>query len=96
MSHDLYASWATSELASRLSVNPSECFVNINTIGNYSIFASRESGRIWPIPDGRISIETQNNSRYEIALEMKRTNEGLHGILTAIGQSQAYNRKSVV
>jgi len=33
-----------------------------------------------------LSVDTQGK-RFEIALEMKRTNEGLHGVLTAIGQS---------
>lgn len=89
MSHDLYASWATAALAQELKIRPSECFSVLPSSNNFDIFANRESGRNWPIPDGRLSVDTQGQ-RFEIALEMKRTNEGLHGILTAIGQSQAY------
>ena len=88
MSHDLYASWATAELAQMFKANPDDCFAS-NPTDNYEVFANRESGRHWPIPDGRLSIDVLND-RFEMALEMKRTNEGLHGVLTAIGQSQAY------
>ena len=88
MSHDLYASWATAELAQMFKANPDNCFAN-NPTDTYEVFANRESGRHWPIPDGRLSIDVLND-RFEMALEMKRTNEGLHGVLTAIGQSQAY------
>jgi hypothetical protein len=88
MSHDLYASWATSELAKKYKINSAECFLT-EPDAEYEIFANRESGRNWPIPDGRLSVDYRNN-RYEVALELKRVNEGLHGILTAIGQSQAY------
>ncbi|MEJ6695652.1 MAG: hypothetical protein QNK51_07490 [Chitinophagales bacterium] len=88
MSHDLYASWATAELAQMFKANPNDCFA-LNPTSTYDVFANRESGRHWPIPDGRLSIDVVS-SRFEMALEMKRTNEGLHGVLTAIGQSQAY------
>ena len=93
MSHDIYANWATTELARLLKSNPTQCFRNGAPDGEYSIFANRESGRIWPIPDGRLSLDLQSN-RFEIAIEFKRTNEGLHGILTAIGQSEAYIHES--
>ena len=88
MSHDLYASWATAELAQMFKANPTNCFA-VNPTSTYDVFANRESGRHWPIPDGRLSIDVASD-RFEMALEMKRTNEGLHGVLTAIGQSQAY------
>lgn len=88
MSHDLYAAWATAELAQMFKTNPNDCFA-LNPTSTYDVFANRESGRHWPIPDGRLSIDVVSN-RFEMALEMKRTNEGLHGVLTAIGQSQAY------
>jgi len=91
MSHDLYASWATAEVSRMIRTNSNLLFSSpVNS--NFSVFANRESGRKWPIPDGRISSEVQSD-KFEIAVELKRTNEGLHGILTAIGQSQAYIHK---
>ena len=87
MNHDLYASWATAELSRMVKTAPNLMF-NIPA-SHLNIFANRESGRIWPIPDGRISAEITAN-KFEVAIELKRTNEGLHGVLTAIGQAQAY------
>ncbi len=92
MSHDLYASWATVEISRMIKAQPLVMFSTGVNSNNLNIFANRESGRKWPIPDGRISAEMQAN-KFEIAIEMKRTNEGLHGVLTAIGQSQAYIHK---
>jgi len=92
MSHDLYASWATAELTRHLKTTPIDCFQGQVNATQLSMYANRESGRVWPIPDGRISAEIQN-AKFEIAVELKRTNEGVHGILTAIGQSQAYLHK---
>lgn len=91
MSHDLYSAWATSEVSRMIKSNPA-ILINGGAASTFSVFANRESGRIWPIPDGRISAENQAD-KYEIAIELKRTNEGLHGVLTAIGQSQAYIHK---
>lgn len=91
MSHDLYAAWATSEISRMIKTNPT-LLINGGASSTFSVFANRESGRIWPIPDGRISVENLAD-KYEIGVELKRTNEGLHGILTAIGQSQAYIHK---
>lgn len=92
MSHDLYASWATIEISRMIKATPLVMLSTGINSSNLNVFANRESGRIWPIPDGRISAETPAN-KFEIAIEMKRTNEGLHGVLTAIGQSQAYIHK---
>jgi hypothetical protein len=91
MSHDLYAAWATSEVSRMIKSNP-HLLLTGGATNTFSVFANRESGRIWPIPDGRISAENQAD-KYEIGVELKRTNEGLHGVLTAIGQSQAYIHK---
>ncbi len=93
MSHDLYASWVTAELSSLLKSNTEIVFKDLGISSpDITSFANRESGRVWPIPDGRVSLDVQN-VKIEIALELKRTNEGLHGVLTAIGQSQAYLKK---
>lgn len=93
MSHDLYASWVTAELSS-LFKSDTEILFKGQSISSSQItsFANRESGRRWPIPDGRISISL-DLKEIEVALELKRTNEGLHGVLTATGQSQAYLKK---
>jgi hypothetical protein len=91
MSHDLYASWATQEVTRMLRTTPSSLFA-VGQHPNLNIYANRESGRVWPIPDGRITAEEQNKI-FEVAVELKRANEGLHGVLTAIGQSQAYIHK---
>lgn len=90
MSHDLYADWACLEVARLIRENPANYFQNSS--GEISAFATQEGGRSWPICDGVISV-TINDNQFNLALEMKRTNEGLHGVLTAIGQSQAYIHK---
>jgi hypothetical protein len=93
MSHDLYASWVTAELSALFKINTEILFEGLGiTSPEITSFANKESGRVWPIPDGRISIDVKK-VKIEIGLELKRTNEGLHGVLTAIGQSQAYLKK---
>jgi hypothetical protein len=92
MSHDLYASWATVEISRMVKADPLLLLATGVSASGLDVFANRESGRIWPIPDGRVTAETPA-IKFEVALEMKRTNEGLHGILTAIGQAQAYLHK---
>ena len=88
MSHDIQAAWATAELTRMIKADSSLLFITpISSV--FDAYANRESGRIWPIPDGRITSQAQSN-KFEVAVEFKRTNEGLHGILTAIGQAEAY------
>ncbi|MGN2611148.1 hypothetical protein [Aliivibrio fischeri] len=94
MSHDLYASWVTAELAKQVKVDTNILFdgQSVNT-RDITSFANREPGRQWPIPDGRITLSTANIDNIEVAIELKRSNEGLHGVLTAVGQAQAYLKK---
>jgi hypothetical protein len=90
MSHDIEAAWATTEIASIIKNDPVSC-IGKHLTANSSIIAGLDKRRIWPIADGLIKIEDPiNNINHSIAVEYKRTNEGLHGILTALGQSQAY------
>jgi len=91
--HDQFAAWATTELASEYKNNLDKCFASPPLVNSVSITAGREGGRKWPISDGVVAFEVDQkgfNKSYNIAVEMKREAEGLHGILTAIGQSLAY------
>lgn len=91
MSHDIEAAWASAEVVANLRDNPSLCFARPPSSG-ISIYASSEGRRHWPVSDGLIHIETRTLN-YNVAVEYKRKNEGLHGILTAIGQAHAYLHK---
>ncbi|QSB10848.1 hypothetical protein JTI58_04010 [Lysinibacillus fusiformis] len=91
MSHDLLASISSASIANILT-DQSTLFTS-ETINNLSIYASREGKTSWPFADGVIVIEEEATVKYKMAVEFKRVNEGIHGILTALGQSQAYLKK---
>lgn len=93
MSHDLEASYAAAEVASHWLANPGECFENMPAPANLSAWAAREGRNSWPHADGVIELGVTGTGNYSVAVEFKRPNEGLHGILTAIGQAHAYLRK---
>ena len=93
MGHDTEAAYASSEIAGILTANQNHFFGNIGQRGRWSIFAGREAGSVWPLADGVIQAENPSNKMVKIAFEYKRPNEGVHGILTAIGQSYAYLEK---
>ena len=92
MGHDIEASWAALEISRMLKSNPSFCFSTPPASSSLSVFPSGQGKRTWPIPDGIIQVENGNDA-YKIALEFKRPNESVHGILTAMGQSLAYVKK---
>jgi hypothetical protein len=93
MAHDLYASWASAEIASMFGEDASCCFAD--PPGKVAAFAGRESKVVWPHADGVIGIDHPafKEAGRKIAVEFKRTNEGIHGVLTAIGQAHAYIHK---
>lgn len=93
MSHDLFASWACSEIAHILREEQSSYFANTGEVAGWAVGAGREGGRLWPLADGVISTSHVSDIDINIAVEFKRVNEGLHGTLTAIGQSLAYLHK---
>lgn len=94
MSHDLYATWACSEIANIIRDNQLSYFTNTNYSTGWTIGSGREGGRLWPLADGVISSYHPSIAHdLNIAVEFKRTNEGLHGTLTALGQSLAYLHK---
>lgn len=93
MSHDTEAAYASSEVADIIMVNQNNFFGNFGTRGAWSVYAGRESGHQWPLADGVILAENATYKDVKIAFEYKRPNEGVHGILTALGQSFAYLEK---
>lgn len=93
MSHDTEAAYASSEIADILTKQQDHFFGNLGTKGGWTIYAGRETGCQWPLADGIIQAENSTAEDVRIAFEYKRPNEGVHGILTAIGQSYAYLEK---
>lgn len=96
MSHDIEAAYAATEVVNRFITNPTECFDAPPSTGSLSGYAAREGRHAWPHADGVIELAIASGAKptsYSVAVEYKRPNEGLHGVLTAIGQSQAYLRK---
>lgn len=89
MSHDIHAAWASAEVARILKENPSLCFKKPPDPNDLTVFASRQGRTSWPVADGVIRVERAPDT-YGVAVEFKRANEGLHGILTALGQAFAY------
>lgn len=93
MSHDTEAAYASSEVADLIMRNQTSFFGNMGTAGVWSVFAGREGGHQWPLADGVICAQNSTHADVNIAFEYKRPNEGVHGILTALGQSFAYLEK---
>lgn len=95
MSHDLEAGFASSELAAIISTDPAPFFGMIGRGGTWNLRAGHESEHSWPLADGVLLAQnTLAGVRdYQIAFEYKHPNEGVHGILTALGQCFAYLEK---
>ena len=93
MSHDTEAAYASSEVADLIMLNQNNYFGAYGTPGAWSVYAGREGGHKWPLADGVILAENATYDDVKIAFEYKRPNEGVHGILTALGQSYAYLEK---
>lgn len=93
MSHDTEAAYASSEIADMIMANQTYFFDTLGTAGAWSVFAGREGSRVWPLADGVLNASNPTNADIKIAFEYKRPEEGVHGILTALGQSFAYLEK---
>lgn len=93
MGHDTEAAYASSEIAGILTEKQDRFFGAAGNKGRWSVYAGREAGCVWPLADGVIQAENTVSEVVKIAFEYKRPNEGVHGILTAIGQSYAYLEK---
>lgn len=93
MNHDTEAAYVSSEIADILTRRQDSFFGGLGTRNEWTIYAGRENGHVWPLADGVIQAENPTSDDIRIAFEYKRPNEGVHGILTAIGQSYAYLEK---
>ena len=95
LSHNIGADFAASELARMFVDDPSLCSGDGPLLSNLSASASCEpSSSPWPKADGLVSIMLagQGGMR-DVAVEFKRQQEGVHGLLTAMGQAQGYIHK---
>ena len=93
MSHNVEADFAASELARMFAADPTLCYDPASLPSGLSATASYEpSSSPWPKADGLVScLEAgAGGSQRDVAIEYKRPNEGLHGLLTAIGQAHGY------
>ena len=93
MSHDVEAAYASSEVAELIMQNQTHYFGTMGIAGAWSVFAGRKGGHQWPLADGVLSVQNTTSNDVNIAFNFKRPNEGVHGILTALGQSYAYLEK---
>lgn len=95
MSHDSEAAYASSEIADIIQGKSTTFFGTLTAGGTWSLSAGREGSTKWPLADGIIQAVNSKSTvdDINIAFEYKRPNEGVHGILTAVGQSLAYIEK---
>lgn len=93
--HNTEADFAASEVARMLVQDPGLCYEAVGRPASISASASYEpSSAGWPKADGLISVLPAGaTDQYSIALEYKRPQEGIHGLLTAIGQAHGYLHK---
>src|ERR1035437_5142561 len=93
--HNSEADFAASELARMFVGDLKICFGATSAPSAVSATASHEgSASPWPKADGVVSIlETGSQKQRDVAVEYKRQHEGIHGLLTAIGQAQGYIHK---
>lgn len=94
--HNAEADFAASEVARMLVGDLGLCYDSgAPRPASISASASYEpSSAGWPKADGVLSLlESGIPVQRDIALEYKRSQEGIHGLLTAIGQSHGYLHK---
>lgn len=93
MKHDIEAAFAASELAELFNKNQKKIFKIFKRPGTWVLTANSSPDKNWPYPDGMISASNGKGGDVKVALEYKRPNEGIHGVLTALGQAFAYIAK---
>lgn len=96
--HNEEADFAASQLARMFVDHPDLCHTDYKRqdLPKLSAFATGEGSRAqWPLADGVIVLTKvgKPNAQKSIALEYKRPSEGIHGLLTAVGQTLSYIHK---
>jgi hypothetical protein len=93
-SHNSEADFAGSELARIFAASPQLCYAAPTVPAAVSATASYEpSSSPWPRADGLVFILESGDVQRDIAIEYKRRQEGVHGLLTGIGQAFGYLHK---
>src|SRR5688572_11779146 len=93
--HNTEADFAASELARMFAHTPSLCY-SASTAPSVSASATYEpSSSPWPKADGLVLLLEAGHQQQQrhIAVEYKRQQEGIHGLLTGLGQAHAYLHK---
>lgn len=93
MKHDVEAAFAASELADIFDKNQKKLLKIFKRPGKWILTAGASPDKNWPFPDGMISASNGKKADVQVAIEYKRPNEGVHGVLTALGQAFAYISK---
>ena len=93
MSHDVWAGLSAVELAQDCLASPGNWFAS-SPPWQYQTYALHDPATVWPVADGTVEVHPlPSGSARVLAVEFKRVNEGVHGILTGIGQVQAYLKR---
>jgi hypothetical protein len=93
-SHDAEADFAASELARMMAADARLCYESSGLPAGVSASASREAPSAgWPRADGMVRLLESGGLERPLAVEYKRREEGIHGLLTAMGQAAAYVHK---
>ena len=96
VTHNAEADFAASELASMFVASPEFCYCTGPRPAGISASADDElSSTPWPKADGLVVLlepGAQQQQRH-VAVEYKRQQEGVHGLLTGLGQAHGYLHK---
>lgn len=94
--HNTEADFASSEVARMLVGDLNLCYdaAGVRPVSISASASYEPSSAGWPKADGLVSVlETGTATQRDIAIEYKRPQEGIHGLLTAIGQAHGYLHK---
>lgn len=93
--HNSEADFAASELARMFVADPALCYdgATIPSGGISATATSESTASPWPHADGLVTLVEPRNTRRGVAVEYKRPNEGVHGLLTGMGQVVSYLHK---